>query len=366
MYPRHAKPAQPGDLMAVDMMRFVLERERVRAERTNNPFSLIVMRWENDTPPLQVIRQLAGIMSDRLRLTDDAGWLSGHELGVILTDTSEGGAWKVLRDIVDQLGDAWRPECEVYVYPSTPTLFDEDDEPLEDERPSSRSHDRHGSQGLRSGMRRNARTPNAARFFRRPLPLWKRAVDLILGSVMLLAATPILMLAAIAIKLSSPGPILFTQRRAGLGGRPFTIFKLRTMVTDAESQKAALRAISEQDGPAFKLRHDPRVTAVGRFLRKSCIDELPQLWNVIRGEMSIVGPRPLPVDEAAGCEIWEKRRLDVTPGLTCIWQVRGALKVSFAEWMRMDIRYIRNRRPLTDIKLIGQTAVAVLAHRASC
>jgi lipopolysaccharide/colanic/teichoic acid biosynthesis glycosyltransferase len=182
---------------------------------------------------------------------------------------------------------------------------------------------------------------------------------------LLITTAPILALAMLAIRLSSPGSALFTQRRAGLGGRAFTIYKLRTMYEDSEQRQAALRAASEQDGPAFKIKNDPRITFVGRFLRKSCLDELPQLWNVIRGEMSIVGPRPLPIGESNACQNWEKRRLDVTPGLTCIWQVRGSLRVSFTEWMRMDIRYIRGRSILRDLQLMFQTAIAVVCHRAS-
>ena len=158
---------------------------------------------------------------------------------------------------------------------------------------------------------------------------------------------------------------MFLQKRAGLGGRPFTIYKFRTMVVDAEAKKAALRAISEQDGPAFKLKHDPRVTAVGRFLRETSLDELPQLWNVVKGDMSLVGPRPLPVEESEKCATWHRRRLDVTPGLTCIWQVKGRSKVSFAEWIRMDRTYIGKRSLWQDLKLMVMTVPSVLLRRGA-
>ena len=171
----------------------------------------------------------------------------------------------------------------------------------------------------------------------RRMPLWKRAIDFVGAAFGLLLLSPLFMTVAAAIKLTSPGPVVFKQRRAGLGGRPFTIYKFRTMCVDAEAKKKALRALSEQDGPAFKLTHDPRVTRIGRILRKTSIDELPQLWNVLKGDMSLVGPRPLPVDESEGCEQWQKRRLDVTPGLTCIWQIKGRSEVTFAEWVRMDV-----------------------------
>jgi lipopolysaccharide/colanic/teichoic acid biosynthesis glycosyltransferase len=150
-----------------------------------------------------------------------------------------------------------------------------------------------------------------------------------------------------------------------LGGRSFTIYKIRTMVPDAEAQKLKLRGHNEQDGPAFKIKDDPRVTRIGKFLRKTSIDELPQLWNVLRGDMTLVGPRPLPVTESNACEGWQRRRLDVTPGLTCIWQVKGRSRVSFAEWVRMDVAYIRRRTIWHDVSILAQTVPAVLLRRGA-
>jgi lipopolysaccharide/colanic/teichoic acid biosynthesis glycosyltransferase len=137
------------------------------------------------------------------------------------------------------------------------------------------------------------------------------------------------------------------------------------MVDDAEDLKHELRQHSEQDGPAFKMSSDPRVTPVGKFLRKTSIDELPQLFNVLKGHMTLVGPRPLPCPESNACSRWQRRRLDVTPGLTCIWQVKGRSKVTFTEWIRMDIRYIRRRSFWQDLKLILQTVPAVLFQRGA-
>ena len=159
--------------------------------------------------------------------------------------------------------------------------------------------------------------------------------------------------------------IIFTQERAGLGGKPFKIYKFRTMIADAEKMKEALRKHSEQDGPAFKMKNDPRVTRLGRILRKTSIDELPQLFNVLKGDMTLVGPRPLPLKEADGCQQWQRRRLDVTPGLTCIWQVRGRSTVSFADWVRMDVAYIRRRTFFQDIRILLQTIPAVLLRRGA-
>ncbi|WP_375154878.1 sugar transferase [Stratiformator vulcanicus] len=198
-----------------------------------------------------------------------------------------------------------------------------------------------------------------------PMPRWKRTLDVVGAAVGIVALSPLLFATALLIKLTSPGPIFFLQKRDGWGGKPFSILKFRTMYRDAEQRKAALRAQSEQDGPAFKMANDPRITPIGRFLRKSCIDELPQLWNVLKGDMTLVGPRPLDSREAAECEVWQRRRRWITPGLTCIWQVHGKSKVPFKEWMRMDIRYIRARSLWNDAALIIRTAFAVILHRGS-
>jgi lipopolysaccharide/colanic/teichoic acid biosynthesis glycosyltransferase len=198
-----------------------------------------------------------------------------------------------------------------------------------------------------------------------PTPWWKRATD-ILGSLFgLVIFAPFRVVAAALIRLTSKGPVLFTQRRAGLGGGEFTIFKFRTMVTNAEAMKAALRKDSEQDGPAFKMKEDPRITLIGRFLRCTSLDELPQFLNVLLGNMSLVGPRPLPIEEAEECGQWHRRRLSVAPGLTCIWQVRGRSRVGFDDWMRMDMQYIHNRSFLYDLKILLLTIPAVVLRRGA-
>jgi lipopolysaccharide/colanic/teichoic acid biosynthesis glycosyltransferase len=204
---------------------------------------------------------------------------------------------------------------------------------------------------------------NADSLFLQPLPRWKRLTDIALALAAMVLLSPSFLAVAALVKLTSSGPIIFRQKRAGLGGRPFVMFKFRTMVVDAEKRKVELAAMNEQDGPAFKIRRDPRITRVGRFLRASSLDELPQLWNVLKGEMTLIGPRPLPCTESEGCEQWQRRRLDVTPGLSCIWQVNGRSEVSFDEWMRMDMRYIRQRSWLRDLKIMIQTIPAVLWKR---
>jgi exopolysaccharide biosynthesis polyprenyl glycosylphosphotransferase len=189
----------------------------------------------------------------------------------------------------------------------------------------------------------------------------KQAMDLV-GSIILLATLSwVFALIALVIRMTSPGPILFRQQRSGLNGRPFTIFKFRTMVTNAEQFKHELSAMNEMTGPVFKITNDPRITPTGKFLRKWSLDELPQLFNVLRGEMSLVGPRPLPVDEVKRFEnLSHRRRLSVKPGLTCLWQVKGRNQINdFREWVRLDLEYIDNWSLWLDFKILLMTIPAV-------
>ena len=180
--------------------------------------------------------------------------------------------------------------------------------------------------------------------------------------LVLLTAIPVIPAIAVAIKLTSPGPVLFRQQRSGINGRPFTLYKFRTMVTNAEQFKHELEAMNEMRGPVFKVTNDPRVTPVGGFLRKYSLDELPQLFNVLRTEMSLVGPRPLPVDEVKRFEdLAHRRRLSVKPGLTCLWQISGRNQISdFKEWVRLDLEYIDHWSLWLDLKILIRTIPAVL------
>jgi exopolysaccharide biosynthesis polyprenyl glycosylphosphotransferase len=191
----------------------------------------------------------------------------------------------------------------------------------------------------------------------------KGVIDFLGSLALVLATSPLFLAAALAVRLSSPGPVLFRQRRAGLNGHPFTMLKFRTMVTNAEQLKHELAKLNEMSGPVFKVTNDPRVTPVGRFLRKWSVDELPQLWNVFRGEMSLVGPRPLPVDEVARFDdMAHRRRLSVKPGLTCLWQVSGRNNVTdFKEWVRLDLHYIDNWSIWLDLKILLLTVPAVFS-----
>jgi exopolysaccharide biosynthesis polyprenyl glycosylphosphotransferase len=199
----------------------------------------------------------------------------------------------------------------------------------------------------------------------RAVMLSKRAFDILIGLPLLVLAAPFLLLAALAVRLTSPGPALFVQERIGLHGRRFKLYKLRTMVAGAEHMRAELAPLNEVNGPAFKLRRDPRVTRVGRLLRRLSIDELPQLWNVLRGDMSLVGPRPPVPEEVARYDRHQQRRLSIRPGLTGMWQVSGRSDVDFDAWVRLDLDYIDNWSPWLDLKILLKTVPAVLSGRGA-
>lgn len=191
--------------------------------------------------------------------------------------------------------------------------------------------------------------------------LAKRIVDVAGAGIALMLFSPILLAAAIAIKLDSPGPVFFLQERIGVNKRRFKIFKFRTMVPNAEKMISVLEQHNEAQGPVFKIKNDPRITPIGKFLRRSSIDELPQLLNVLNGDMSLVGPRPLPVRDYEGfSEDWQRRRFSVKPGITCLWQVNGRSGITFDQWMLLDLQYMDEWSLWLDCKILAKTIPAVL------
>ena len=190
----------------------------------------------------------------------------------------------------------------------------------------------------------------------------KRLIDVVGASAALVALAPVMAVAAALIRATSPGPVIFRQRRCGLHGRQFSMYKLRTMVVDAEARKQELADLNECDGPVFKMRQDPRVTPVGRFLRRWSLDELPQFWNVLLGDMSLVGPRPPVPAEVALYRTSERRRLSMRPGITCLWQVNGRSEVGFADWVKLDVEYIENWSFALDFQILLKTIPAVLGR----
>lgn len=326
-------------------LRLEAARERVRADRSGLPLSILVIEMPADRSTARDLDFLSEILRRRLRITDRAGHLSDGRIAVLLPDTPKAGGWKVASDVCDNYAVGYeRPDCEVYVYP------DESAQP------------NNGIPYRTSHPTDSGAVPLEA-LFAEPTPAMKRAIDVLGACTGLLVAAPVMVLLALAIKLTSRGPVFYSQMREGHGGRRFRIYKLRSMRVGADVQIAALRAQSEQDGPAFKMRHDPRTTRIGRFMRKTSLDELPQFWNVLMGDMSLVGPRPLDVAESLQCAPWQRRRLDVLPGLTCIWQVRGRSTVTFESWMRMDLEYLRSRSLAYDVRLLLSTLPSLVLQK---
>lgn len=342
-----------------------LRRERLRTDRTGDPFCWVIFAVPDLAKSDFSLRRLAYLIVKRARFTDEVGWQDDSSVGVILPATDRDGAGQFAADIVRM---ATRKHLKVsvaiQVYPENPKS-----KVSSNSTPTSRSgHKDWPTEVVPAGYVAQCEIEEPAAcmtppFLARRISRFKRVADIVGSAFGLLLLAPILSLAAIAVKLSSPGPVLFGQRRAGLGCAPFTIYKFRSMYVDAERRKEELKHLNEQDGPAFKIKNDPRVTPVGRVLRATSIDELPQLFNVLKGDMSLVGPRPPTFDEVERYRRWYLRRLDVTPGLTCTWQVQGRSRVSFEEWMRMDLHYIDRQSVWLDLKLIAKTVPALLLRR---
>ena len=357
-------------------MKRLLEKERFRSGRREIPFAFSVWSPSHTSPGDPGLWSRFCVEAARtMRLTDEIGvWEQG--IAILLTDTDLAGAeiaCEKLRQRVVELEMA--VAYELYVYPDEGRRDSSDDDSHArglDTLPHSSAIQAAGDSSESTAARRDSREsakPVAIRrvdlLFERPTRGAKRAFDVIASTLALVVLAPVLLLVAIAVKLTSRGPVIFTQLREGRGGRVFKMYKFRTMVVNAEALQDQLRVHSEQDGPAFKMTNDPRLTSIGRILRKTCVDELPQLLNILRGEMSVVGPRPLPVKESQGCTTWQRRRLDVTPGLTCSWQAEAARQVTFDDWMRLDLRYARCPRLAEDLRLILRTVTTLLRAKAS-
>lgn len=196
--------------------------------------------------------------------------------------------------------------------------------------------------------------------------LIKRLFDVSMSLIALIILMPVFLVTAIAIWIEDKGPVFFSQERNGLNGEVFRMYKFRSMCVNAPEMHKDLLDKNELDGPAFKLKNDPRVTKVGHFIRKTSIDELPQLLNIIRGDMSIVGPRPLPTYETAQCNAYQNQRLLMKPGLTCYWQCSGRNDIPFDEWMELDLKYVHEANLWIDIKIILMTIGAVITGKGAC
>tara|TARA_R110002073_G_scaffold32779_2_gene99005 strand:- start:15652 stop:16851 length:1200 start_codon:yes stop_codon:yes gene_type:complete len=367
-----------------------IARERARTVRRNIPFCVLQIELCGAHRTAKNTRSLAKLVRRNVRMSDEKGHVNRFTIGVLLVDTPEMGG-RIVMDRLNGLLSTAHLKAEISLSVYDPQSFNNDDSDdssanggdqesggtkvrLHDKHPVGRDRRRfHDDELIGSGTR--MATPHSSDAFDlmstrvsnvsfQVDSLIKRTFDVAVASAGLLFAAPVIALAAAVIKRDG-GPAFFLQSREGRDGVPFTIYKLRTMVVNAESQQADLRDKSERDGPAFKMRNDPRVTRFGQMLRSTCVDELPQLWNVLRGDMSIVGPRPLPVSESRACQPWHRRRLDVRPGITCNWQVAKEKADTFDEWMRMDLAYVDNANLWKDVTLMAQTVGVPLRAKGS-
>lgn len=380
---------------SVDRFRAILRREQDRARRGQHEFSLLVFDAPTarrvDSAQLQC---LARAIVARIRSVDEAGWLDSQYLSVILPYTPAVGARKVAADVCQACtltGEA--PEWSVYTYPSK-WFSDDDANPRQyyfkdilPEWGTAKSLDSRESVNGSSGTAleftacsRLARpmlncgvlTRTRRSFSHRPLPIWKRAMDILGAAGGLILASPFLLIVSVMIKSLSRGPVFFKQQRIGYMGKPFTMWKFRTMKVNADTsnhRQHVTRLINGcgQNGEAFgkpmiKLDDDPQIIPFGKILRKTCLDELPQLINVVRGEMSLVGPRPAIAYEVEAYASWHHRRLDTVPGVTGLWQVNGKNRLTFNEMVRLDIEYLKEQSFWLDIGILLKTPLAVLSQ----
>lgn len=396
-------------LLAAQPFREELDREMLCADRLSTTLTLLLLGVEPEERADEVddLGRLAVVVADCTRKTDRKGWFrdaTGVHVGLILVHTPPERTERIIENIRQRHHEALlkagrnpqRPlRCEIYSYPPYPIVDGPETEGEAKregagrsgagaEDPARNANGGHGNghgEGNGAGAdetgegrptepaRREAAAatpwPSVVEVLAEPTPLWKRALDVTVASAMVIALSPLMLLIALAIKLGSSGPVIFKQPRVGYRGRVFLSWKFRSMRPNAEtkSHQSYLASLITQgeEKPMVKLdKVDPRITGIGRILRITCLDELPQLFNVLRGEMSLVGPRPCLPYEAENYERWHLHRLDTLPGITGLWQVKGKNRVSFRKMIRLDILYARQRSLWLDISILLQTIPAVM------
>ncbi len=363
----------------------VLNRERERADRNGHIFSLVVFNMSVLGTDFYSAEDFVRELKLRLRGTDEIGWLDKQRIGVIIPHTSQRDARSMAENFCKQVFIEVSDIYTVFTYPTNWYFNDMDGSasynftrvlnrteiPVTGNTKSSSGaaivekpppDGDHCTEPLQSSR---MHVLNKESFFICPIPWWKRSMDIIVSLIGLILLSPLFLLIAVSMKLFSPGPVLFRQGRSGFGGKPFIFYKFRSMVVDAESKKKELLEFNERTGPAFKMTDDPRVTRIGKFIRRWSLDELPQLYNVLIGDMSLVGPRPLPVNEDRCVEQWHMIRRNIRPGITCLWQVSARDKSSFDDWVRLDIEYARKQSLALDLKILFMTLLAVISRKGA-
>lgn len=349
---------EPTELASRQSLLRQLQIEKQRTDRTKSPLSVIVFTLDRDRSADHAgFWQLLQLLSESKRVTDILGYLTDQKVVLLLPHTDAGGSEALIAIIRKRAGD-------LPVGVASATYPDEMFDNL---------------------MQDTQRACDSAELlFQVPLNnppyidgVLKRLIDVAGSMFGLILFSPIMLVTAVAIKATSPGPVIFRQARVGLRGRPFQFFKFRSMAVNSDDRihreyvanliEGKLDAINkgDVDRPLYKLRDDPRITKVGRFIRKTSIDELPQLWCVLKGEMSLVGPRPALEREVTRYSLDDRRRLEALPGLTCTWQVSGRSDIPFPEQLRMDVEYIEGQSLKQDVKLLLKTIPAVATGRGA-
>lgn len=347
--PSALTPEGLGEVLPCDFFGPQLRREMRRADRSGAPLSLVVFRLQDATQ--HAGDALRTVLVGNKRETDIVGQLGRGAMAVICTDTGSDGAARFIEKVDAHLaGVAYFAEPATYPNQLFEGLVASPGLPADQDR----------------GILADASTPDGVGY------ALKRPLDVLGALLALLLLSPLMLVTALAVKLGSPGPVVYRQSRLGKGGRLFNFYKFRSMYVNRDDSihrefvasliKGDHSKVAQQNDatPVYKIKADPRVTPIGRFIRRTSLDELPQLFNVLRGEMSLVGPRPPLPYEAENYQSWHLRRvLEIRPGITGLWQVEGRSKVSFDEMVRMDLRYIRNCSLSLDLRLLLRTALVV-------
>lgn len=343
----------------------ILRRERAKADRSNLYFSIIVFNFSTLNIKKANVYKFIRLLKNRIRDMDVIGWLEDKTLGVLMHATNKNEAETFIGTIKESLYNYLLiPQYHIYVYPYD--FFNDFDRKEDNQQLQQTKRMPPNSLFLKasSTLSNTDVKDMVENKFVKSMPIWKRFLDILISLAVLTFSSPILGLVAIYIKIVSPGPVIFKQQRVGYKGKTFTFYKFRTMKinNDTSGHQTYLKSLINSEKPMEKLDHgkDPRIIPGGKILRKTSIDELPQLYNVLKGDMSLIGPRPCIIYEAKEFECWHKQRFDVLPGLTGLWQVSGKNRLTFKQMIRLDILYGKKMSFITDLKIFILTIPTVI------
>jgi len=358
--------SEAASINSASAFQAILAKERSRVDRNSHVFSLVAFEVGPQDSCMDSINNLVFQLKKQIRITDEIGWLDNGTIGVLLFNSLNHEARIFIEKTKRNCSPNILCKCSISTYPEDMVEHPHNNG-INNTLRNSCHHYLPGSTSLpdQKITKDNQAGLRLQPVFFAKMPVPKRLADIIVSSIALIALSPLMVAIAIAVKLTSKGPVFFNQQRAGLGGAPFRFLKYRTMYVDAEEKKSELLQFNERNGPVFKMENDPRVTRLGMFLRKWSLDELPQFVNVFIGDMSLVGPRPPTLDEVEQYDNWHNYRLELKPGITCIWQVYARHEKSFENWVRLDIKYRQKQSFLFDMKLLALTLPAVLSRRGA-